>query len=758
MLQRAATSAYSWWWASHVRTKQSKWLEQSLIDMEDKVQYMVKLIDEDGDSFAERAEMYYRRRPELITCVEDSYRTFRALADRYDILSKDLQSANNTIATVCPEHVRFSVPEDDSDSGGLREPPPDEPSKASKKISRIVSGLSQEEAAGEVSRLHKDILALQTVKEFVKSSYESGLEKYWGIEDRIAGMQRRVSILQDEFSAAGAAIEDGEAGSLMAEIAIRSCQETLSKLQEKQEKATKEAREEYRRIEVACERLQSLRNKYLAQQSGGVNHEETEDSMDDETEESFDSTATANSSAAWMADKIDRVVDEVIGLETAVSSQAALVGTLRTETDDLNAQIQTLEDRREDLVGEAHHLRIRVGEIEEKISEIQDLHEDVEIQSNTFQTNLVVARESKLELGGDSFFRGNNNGGHHPQDFAYGDDDDTMKEKSQELNWQQLLLSGIELEDRDKIILREYTTILRNYKDLKNKLSEMEKKDREREFDVALLKQQTIRSKDDEIRSLRGRVSAVPTSSDADGEEEIKSGSTVVERRLRMSIDAVLEENLDFWLRFSSAFHQIQKFDAEASDVRGEVSKLRERAKSGVDVAPSSLKSEEEARPVYKHLCEVRADLSVWLDRSALLRDELKRRFASLCEIQDEITRALRGGGERDGARFSSHKAARFQGEVLNMEQENNMVRDELQAGADHVRGLQLEVERTVKELSEEFEISSDERPENTAKSSIPLRSFLFGTKVKRPRNSIFYSMRRSKRYQILKATLRRRR
>jgi len=30
MLHRAATTAYSWWWASHIRTKQSKWLEQNL--------------------------------------------------------------------------------------------------------------------------------------------------------------------------------------------------------------------------------------------------------------------------------------------------------------------------------------------------------------------------------------------------------------------------------------------------------------------------------------------------------------------------------------------------------------------------------------------------------------------------------------------------------------------------------------------------------------------------------------------------------
>jgi hypothetical protein len=30
MLQRAASNAYSWWWASHIRTSQSKWLDATL--------------------------------------------------------------------------------------------------------------------------------------------------------------------------------------------------------------------------------------------------------------------------------------------------------------------------------------------------------------------------------------------------------------------------------------------------------------------------------------------------------------------------------------------------------------------------------------------------------------------------------------------------------------------------------------------------------------------------------------------------------
>lgn len=41
MLQRAASNAYSWWWASHIRTKQSKWLEQNLQGMNQPVWYNV---------------------------------------------------------------------------------------------------------------------------------------------------------------------------------------------------------------------------------------------------------------------------------------------------------------------------------------------------------------------------------------------------------------------------------------------------------------------------------------------------------------------------------------------------------------------------------------------------------------------------------------------------------------------------------------------------------------------------------------------
>ncbi|KAJ8540144.1 hypothetical protein K7X08_026533 [Anisodus acutangulus] len=113
MLQRAASNAYSCWAASHIRTKQSKWLEQSLQDMQEKVESVVKLIEEDGDSFAKKAEMYYKKRPELINFVEESYHAYRALAKRYDHLSKELQAANNTIAAVFPRQIQLAMEEKD---------------------------------------------------------------------------------------------------------------------------------------------------------------------------------------------------------------------------------------------------------------------------------------------------------------------------------------------------------------------------------------------------------------------------------------------------------------------------------------------------------------------------------------------------------------------------------------------------------------------------------------------------------------------
>ncbi|GMI73779.1 Networked 3C [Hibiscus trionum] len=80
-----------WWWfdSHHDGSKRSQWLQSTLSELDNKTQAMLKLIEEDADSFAKRAEMYYKKRPELISLVEDFYRSHRLLAERYDQIKSD---------------------------------------------------------------------------------------------------------------------------------------------------------------------------------------------------------------------------------------------------------------------------------------------------------------------------------------------------------------------------------------------------------------------------------------------------------------------------------------------------------------------------------------------------------------------------------------------------------------------------------------------------------------------------------------------
>ncbi|XP_057964520.1 protein NETWORKED 1D [Malania oleifera] len=103
---------YSWWWSSHISPKNSRWLQENLTDMDSKVKAMIKLIEEDADSFARRAEMYYKKRPELMKLVEEFYRAYRALAERYDHATGELHQAHQTIAKAFPNQAPLVLADD----------------------------------------------------------------------------------------------------------------------------------------------------------------------------------------------------------------------------------------------------------------------------------------------------------------------------------------------------------------------------------------------------------------------------------------------------------------------------------------------------------------------------------------------------------------------------------------------------------------------------------------------------------------------
>ncbi|MCD9558762.1 hypothetical protein HAX54_016347 [Datura stramonium] len=76
-----------WWWLDSQKKStpnRSPWLQSTLAELDDKTEAMLKIVEQNADSFAQRAEMYYKKRPQLINMVEDFYRTHRLLAEKYD--------------------------------------------------------------------------------------------------------------------------------------------------------------------------------------------------------------------------------------------------------------------------------------------------------------------------------------------------------------------------------------------------------------------------------------------------------------------------------------------------------------------------------------------------------------------------------------------------------------------------------------------------------------------------------------------------
>ncbi|KAK9164013.1 hypothetical protein Syun_004915 [Stephania yunnanensis] len=898
--------------------------------MEDKVKYMLTLIEEDGDSFAKRAEMYYKRRPELIGFVEEAYRAYRALAERYDRISGDLHNANHTIATVFPEKVQLAMDDEEYEEDSSLKTSPhsfdptkvpkklpdvpkktvpklfisqrraeDSPRKTPNRLQRRMSRISittgtlmtKAEALEEIDKLQKGILALQTEKEFVKSSYENGLAKYWEIEKEIAEMQENVGSLQDEFNA-GTVIEDDEARALMASRALQSCQDMLAQLQEKQENLAEEASEECGKIKdvrrkldmIKLEPFQSKKDekslpmkgssdsnpalKILEKKDSDSQEKPGGETVREKIKEYFSANSDSPSNATELAEKIDELVTKVINLETAMSAQSSLVQRLRSETDELCAHLQSLEEDKAALIKDSNDSNTKIQDLEDKLQAVQDLNRSFQDQQTNLQIhfteahcslnflsekltsmrrfdeenknpdpspaegNLVIEshknHEEEIlakteEIPSISAMDGDQSGKVlepdqkdqiNETDLSLTLDSRELQRRSSEIevatNWQDLFTDG--LDDKEKILMEEYTSVLRKYKEAKRELNVSDKRNRESIFEVMLqlrdMKNSNI-MKDEEIRALHQKLELVQAGEDIsdlteskdlqqeelisqpysspivnsgkrlsdflreqntntddgmqkDGTVTFRDGDilsrrevtmkdllnepcSTIEEKLRKDLDELLEENLKFWFRFSTSIHQVHKFKTEIQDLHGEFLSLKDNRSQDSNATKTLQEALKlDARPIYQHLREIQTELTVWLEQNILLKDELDRRLSSLQNIQEEISRIPQISTGDENVEFSSYQAARYLGEVLNMQQENSKLADELQAGMNRVKGLQLEVEKTMANMDQDFKLSTSKDTslkQSPNRPKIPLRAFLFGVKMKKHKPSLFSCM-----------------
>lgn len=300
-------------------------------------------------------------------------------------------------------------------------------------------------------------------------------------------------------------------------------------------------------------------------------------------------------------------------------------------------------------------------------------------------------------------------------------------------SWQEFLLDG--LEGRDAILLADYTSVLRNYKETKRRLADLEKKNQEHlEETKAVIRE--LRNANSmkyvEIQSLRNLLDSSEMSPSKMGtdrsnqtlDREISivketnlshngapENASPFEVQFRTEIDALVEENLQFLVRYSMACHRMQDLDSKYQELQNEMERFEDKKTGEPDSAT-------EPEPAEKKLRELRTELDVWFEQNALLDQDLQFKTTSLCRLQEQIAEALRASSEIDGARFTPYEAAKFQGEVLNMQQSNNKVESELQAALEGMRELQAKVNDALRKLREIFELSSRCSSRTEAESS----------------------------------------
>ncbi|KAG6500836.1 hypothetical protein ZIOFF_040693 [Zingiber officinale] len=868
MLERAESGAYSWWWASNIRTKQSKWLDNNLREMEYTVTNMLKVVESDADSFAKKAEFYFKRRPELIGFVEDAHKAYRALAARFDHVSGELQKANHTIATHCPDQVHYAMLEEEEEENFPKAITPIDPSKVNR---RTVDGLmkkrrgsessikegevrakseaDQVKAQEEINMLHKGILFLQAEKQFIKSSYENGIVKYWDFEKQIMDMYDKMCWWRDEFSSSEV-LKDVNEPVIMTEKTIKSCEDVIFRLQEQRKTSMEQVQLEYERTRNAKEKLEALKRdcdqsemdkvemasetteisftaENMAEEVDSLNKAKLSlQNIQDKIKEFFETST--ESSTADIIRHIDNLVNKVTELDLTFSSQVLQINQFVSVSCELDKNVKNLEEEKLILSEDSHVLAERLKEAQDELSKVEAIEKIIQDEESSFREKLNEACHSINAISEKIL---------HPTLTENACDEASFPEEEASIIESHHECKDVEVTNAisEKILPptlmenacdeasfpeeeeassssssciieshRECKAVeVTEFHDVKEDLVEIDATQPLVEFledflqnkEVASLKNASevenknenyiremmaligelvnvIASRDEEIRLLREQLASLKTrlglctvasSVDSCHSELISSNSemslstlgrdssvnainveciyehntTQPSEESRKNIDHFLGKNIEFWLRFSTTYHYVEKLKAKYAELQSDINKLDANKTEGTNSTDTNNQTNNaESESVAKRLSELKTELLLWSEQSTLLREELEKRYLSFNDMQEEISIVVSKSSSSEGALFTPYEAARLQSEVMSMKHMSNKASSHLLLGFNQIKGVQSEIEKQLAKLYENFQIliSRGKHDPNTA--GVPLSAFLYGFKPKK--TSIF--------------------
>ncbi|XBH86830.1 hypothetical protein VPH35_074416 [Triticum aestivum] len=379
---------YSWLWVSHISPKNSKWLQENLTDMDMMVKAMIKLINEDADSFARRAEMYYKKRPELMKHVEEFYRAYRALAERYDQATGALRQAHRTISEEFPNQMP-SMSEDSPSSSQEGEP-------------RTPEMMTPLRAPFEPDDLHRDALGVSpplfTVKrngthpdEIGSLSSRKGLKQFTDLFESCDSAHRLN--FSDGKVRKGLSFESPDAkGKQDASDDIMNLQNEISKLLAESQSLKQQVSSESHRANNAENECQSLKDtisclisekdKALVQYS-----ESTKRLSALETE-----LSKSHNELKKLSDHMDR---EVQNVNSAESCNNTMQSELETLGQKIMMQQQELAQNRKDLADSKSEFESEIHSLRSTVSQI-NTEKDVALLQHQQCTEEVSDLECKL--------------------------------------------------------------------------------------------------------------------------------------------------------------------------------------------------------------------------------------------------------------------------------------------------------------------------------------------------------------------------
>ncbi|XP_058090378.1 kinase-interacting family protein-like [Magnolia sinica] len=162
------------------------WLQATLADLDRQLQTLALNLPEedDSDSFAERAENYYRKRPQLIYLLQDLYNRYLTLADRYCQTLKH-QSQISTVHSDTDDDVNTTdrpitincnlYPDSDAESCLSYQPPPQLPAKNPLTPDNLIAELVMKTVEAEILTNELEILDRQQVESGRKMELQKSL-------------------------------------------------------------------------------------------------------------------------------------------------------------------------------------------------------------------------------------------------------------------------------------------------------------------------------------------------------------------------------------------------------------------------------------------------------------------------------------------------------------------------------------------------------------------------------------------------------